>query len=73
MIWILAVIVKKLNIGKGFEKSIEDIVLEIKKSDKEKEKAIELRDEAQRILDNVSECGFLCEDIYNKSTRCNCE
>ena len=30
-------------------------------------------EEAQRILDNVSECGFLCEDIYNKSTRCNCE
>lgn len=30
-------------------------------------------EEAQRILDNISECGFLCEDIYNKSTRCNCE
>ena len=55
MIWILAVIVKKLNIGKGFEKSVEDIVLEIKKSDEEKEKAIELRDEAQKILDNLPE------------------
>ena len=30
-------------------------------------------EEAQRILDNISECGFLCKDIYNKSTRCNCE
>lgn len=53
MIWILAVIVKKLNLGKGFEKSVDDIVLEIKKSDEAKEKAIELKDEAQRILDDL--------------------
>ena len=53
MIWILAVIVKKLNLGKNFEKSVEDITLEIKKSDDEKAKAEKLRDEAQEILDNL--------------------
>ena len=53
MIWILAVIIKKLNVGEGFKKSVNDIILEIKKSDEEKEKAIKLRDEAQEILDNL--------------------
>ena len=33
MIWILAIIVKKLNLGKNFEKSVENVDLEIKKYD----------------------------------------
>ena len=53
MIWILAIIVKKLNLGKNFEKSVEDVALEIKKSDDEKAKSQKLRDEAQEILDNL--------------------
>ena len=53
MIWILAVIIKKLNVGEGFKKSVDDIILEINKSDEEKEKAIKLRNEAQEILDNL--------------------
>ena len=53
MIWILTVIVKKLNLGNGFKKSVDDIALEIKKSDEAKEKAIEMKDEAQKILDNL--------------------
>jgi hypothetical protein len=29
-------------------------------------------DEAQSILDELSFCGFLCEDTYNKTIGCGC-
>lgn len=53
MICILAAIIKKINLGKNFEKTIENVAAEIKKSDEEKEKYKKILDEAQEILDNL--------------------
>lgn len=53
MLWILGVIVKKLNLGKVFDKSVEDVALEIKKSDDEKSRTQKIRDNAQEVLDNL--------------------
>lgn len=53
MLWILGVIVKKLNLGKVFDKSVEDVALEIKKSDDEIVRTRKLRDNAQEVLDNL--------------------
>lgn len=69
MIYILAVIIKKLNLGNNFKKSIEDVELEIKKSDNEKEKSKKLLEEAQELLDNLPKDIELIEKTSEEKTK----
>ena len=53
MLWILAIVVKKLALGKNLDDSIKKVEFEIKKSDDEKENSKKILSEAQEILDNL--------------------
>ena len=53
MLYILYVIVKKVNLGKSFDSSITEIEAGIKKSDKEKAKSKKVLKEAKKLIDGL--------------------
>lgn len=53
MIAILYAIIKKVNLGKTFDQSIENVSANINKSDNEKVKAQSLLDDAQNLIDKL--------------------
>ncbi len=55
MLWILYAIVKKLNLGKNFESSIDSVKAGIKKSDEEKNNAAKVLEEAKALIDKLPE------------------
>lgn len=53
MVWILYAIVKKINLGQSFEKSIEKVQANIQKSDKDKEESQIALNKAQELIDKL--------------------
>lgn len=55
MLWILYAIVKKFNLGKNFDSSVEKVKTGIEKSDREKDAAAKLLNEAKELIDRLPE------------------
>ena len=55
MVWILYAIIKKLSLGKSFDKSVDKVKEEIQKSDDEKNKATKILDDAKKLLNRLPE------------------
>ena len=53
MVWILYAIVKKLNLGKNFDSSIDSVKAGIQKSDDEKARSEKLLNEAKALIDKL--------------------
>ena len=53
MLYVLYIIVKKVNLGKSFDASITEIETGINKSDKEKAKSKKVLKEAKKLIDGL--------------------